>query len=92
MPNNARYCLHILSVHCQHSAKTSRCTACCSLHTTQVYTPSYVTPSGGVVALCGGVIARVLFQLLLPRDGSYVLPFGKYSYDYGKGQPGLVSG
>jgi hypothetical protein len=45
-----------------------------------------------VVALCGGVIARVMFQILLPRDGSYVLPFGKYSFDYGKGQSGLVSG
>jgi hypothetical protein len=57
----------------------------------QVYTPSCITPSGGVIALCGGVIARVMFQILLPRDGSYVLPFGKYSFDYGKGQSGLVS-
>jgi hypothetical protein len=51
-----------------------------------------VTPSGGVIALCGGVFARVMFQILLPRDGSYILPFGKYSFDYGKGQSGLVSG
>ena len=56
-----------------------------------VYTPKYITPSGGVCSLLGGVLLRVILEGALPKDGSLVLPFGLYNYNYGTGTLKLSS-
>ncbi|KAG5185986.1 Solute:Sodium symporter family [Tribonema minus] len=56
-----------------------------------VHAPNRITPSGGVVALLGGMSTRVILEFALPKDGSFVLPYGQYAYGYGEGQAGLPS-
>jgi hypothetical protein len=45
-----------------------------------IHTPAYVTPSGGVLALLGGIATRVIMELTLTKDGFMVLPYGKATH------------
>eukprot|EP00898_Chlorokybus_atmophyticus_P001194 jgi/Chlat1/2075/Chrsp17S02772 len=46
------------------------------------------TPNAAVVSISTGIVMRLTLQFTLPKDGSYVLPYGKYAQDYDHAYPG----
>lgn len=55
----------------------------------EIYFPNWVTPSGAIIGTVLATFARTILEYTLPKDGSLVMPFGSYGFDYGDGQPGV---